>query len=301
MTKPFNKFVADTQFVLFPGAMGTELQRRGYKTTLPLWSASANTEAGELVTQIHKDYLDAGADIAVTNTFRTTPRTYKKIGLGESEAYEALRQSVAAAQRATASIKHRPAFVAGSIAPLEDCYEPDLVPEDGVLEAEHTQLANWLAESGVDFLLPETINSRREAYAMAKASAATGLPFIISFVVNADGSLLDGTPLSDAVALTDLPGRVAVMLNCRPIDILAPAFAQLSQVFGGIKGVYPNGIGQPHPDQGWVFQENSDSIAKYLSAVQAWQAQGARIIGGCCGTTPAYLQALSQLRLNAAA
>ena len=290
----FSQFLNDRKLVIFPGAMGTELQRRGYKTTLPLWSATANTDAFDLVRQIHADYLNAGADIAITNTFRTTPRTYAKTNQSRQIAYDALRRSVEASKAAVGAVKDRPTFVAGSFAPLEDCYEPDLVPGDQQLADEHGELAEWLAHSGSDLLLPETVNAGREAVAMARAASATGLPFIISFVVNADGSLLDGTSLSDAIALTNLPGREAVMLNCRPIDILVPAFDKLAEVYDGHKGVYPNGLGHPHPDQGWVFEENSDSIQKYVSAALSWKDAGARIIGGCCGTTPAYLQALSK-------
>lgn len=290
----FSQFLNDRKLVIFPGAMGTELQRRGYKTTLPLWSATANTDAFDLVRQIHADYLNAGADIAITNTFRTTPRTYAKTNQSRQIAYDALRRSVEASKAAVGAVKDRPTFVAGSFAPLEDCYEPDLVPGDQQLADEHGELAEWLADSGSDLLLPETVNAGREAVAMARAASATGLPFIISFVVNADGSLLDGTSLSDAIALTNLPGREAVMLNCRPIDILVPAFDKLTEVYDGHMGVYPNGLGHPHPDQGWVFEENSDSIQKYVSAALSWKDAGARIIGGCCGTTPAYLQALSK-------
>ena len=290
----FSQFLNDRKLVIFPGAMGTELQRRGYKTTLPLWSATANVDAFDLVQRIHADYLNAGADIAITNTFRTTPRTYAKTNQSRQIAYDALRRSVEASKAAVGAVKDRPTFVAGSFAPLEDCYEPDLVPGDQQLADEHGELAEWLADSGSDLLLPETVNAGREAVAMARAASATGLPFIISFVVNADGSLLDGTSLSDAIALTNLPGREAVMLNCRPIDILVPAFDKLAEVYDGHKGVYPNGLGHPHPDQGWVFEENSDSIQKYVSAALSWKDAGARIIGGCCGTTPAYLQALSK-------
>ena len=76
----FADFIQNAGAVLFPGGMGTELQRRGYKSALPLWSAAANLDAPGLVEQIHTDYLEAGASVAITNSFRTTPRAFRQSG-----------------------------------------------------------------------------------------------------------------------------------------------------------------------------------------------------------------------------
>lgn len=285
--------------LLFPGALGTELQRRGYNTALPLWSAQANLDAVDLVTEIHADYLSAGAQVCVTNTFRTTPRTFRKVGR-EDEARDALKCAVAAAHTAKARAGGPETLIAGSFAPLEDCYSPHLVPEQTMLEHEHGEQAQWLADEGVDFLLPETINARAEAKVMANAAQQTGLPFIISFVVDANARLLDGTVLEDAIKATDLPGRAGIMLNCRPIDVIdsvMPGLAKVSQ--GTAFGAYPNGIGHAHDEQGWIFMENADSVGRFVEASLRWKDLGATILGGCCGTTPAYLRALAQTLHNA--
>ena len=86
----FAEFIQNAGAVLFPGGMGTELQRRGYKSALPLWSAAANLDAPGLVEQIHTDYLEAGASVAITNSFRTTPRAFAKAGR-KAEALGALQ------------------------------------------------------------------------------------------------------------------------------------------------------------------------------------------------------------------
>jgi S-methylmethionine-dependent homocysteine/selenocysteine methylase len=290
----FSEFVVQTPLTVFAGAMGTELQRRGYKTKLPLWSASANIDAPELVTQIHADYFDAGADVCITNTFRTTPWTFKKLGR-ETEAHNALKKAVDAAKVAQKT-QNRRTYIGGSIAPLEDCYEPDLVPSDEDLTSEHQKLAEWLAAEGVDFLLPETVNALREARIMAKASSSTGLPFIISFVVDSNANLLDGTPIDVAVKETDFPGRIGISLNCRPIDVIDAAFDKLTSVYDGPIGLYPNGFGKPHDDLGWAFEENTDSVGRFVNTALQWNAAGAKIIGGCCGTTPEYIRALADAR-----
>jgi S-methylmethionine-dependent homocysteine/selenocysteine methylase len=297
MTKSLSsleKLIADRDLVILGGAMGTELQRRGYKTTLPLWSASANLDAIELVEEIHNDYFDAGADICITNTFRTTPRTFKKLGR-ELEAHDALKKSVAAAQKAQNAAK-RQVLCGGSVAPLEDCYRPDLVPSLDELEHEHGQLAEWLAAEGVDFILAETINEIKEAGVMARAASATGLPFIISFVVDGQAQLLDGSSIEDVIKATDVPGRVAISLNCRAIDIIDTAFNKLNTAYNGAVGLYPNGFGHPHDDEGWIFEDNDDSTEKFVQYALKWNEKGAKIIGGCCGATPAYIRALYEAK-----
>jgi S-methylmethionine-dependent homocysteine/selenocysteine methylase len=288
-SESFADFVQSADTVLFAGAMGTELQRRGYKSTLPLWSAAANLDAPGLVGQIHRDYFAAGADVAITNTFRTTPRAFRKAGR-ESEAAEALKKSVSIALDAKRNAG-RQVFVGGSFAPLEDCYRPDLVPNEAELRQEHALHAALLAQSGVDFLLPETINAGLEARMMAEAASATGLPFIISFVVDSGARLLDGTPLSEAVQITDLPGRLGISLNCRPIDTVDEAFQKLAMNYDGVIGLYPNGVGHAHDDLGWCFASNDDKIQKFVASALRWVKAGAKIIGGCCGTTPDYIRA----------
>src|SRR5262245_30418452 len=107
--------------MLLDGGTGTELLRRGYRTTLPLWSAGALLDRPDLVAAIHADYAKAGAEIVTANTFRTNVRALRKAGL-EARAPELNRLAVKLARDSGAP------FVAGSIAPLEDCYRPDLVP-----------------------------------------------------------------------------------------------------------------------------------------------------------------------------
>jgi S-methylmethionine-dependent homocysteine/selenocysteine methylase len=286
----FARFMRNAGTVIFPGGMGTELQRRGYRGAPPLWSAAANLDAPGLVEQIHADYFEAGAGVAVTNTFRTTPRTFAKAGR-EGEAWSALRQAVAAALGAKRKCG-RQVFVAGLFSPLEDCHRPDLAPPTEELREEHSRQAGWLAEAGVDFLLPETVNTGREGQIMAEAAAATGLSFIVSFIVDSEARLLDGTPIAEAVEKTDLPGRIAVSLNCRPIGTLDAAFRKLSSAYDGAIGLCPDGMGHAHDELGWCFEEDGDGIGKFTACAMRWRAAGATIIGGCCGTTPSYIQAL---------
>src|SRR5512146_1125855 len=141
--------------LVLDSAMGSELERRGLELDVPLWSARALVEAPDLVAAIHRENVDAGADVLTANTFRTTRTALDESGNAD-RAEELTRFAARLAREAVGPAK-RPVLVAGSVAPLFDCYRPDLVPEDvRPLEEAHAELAGTLASAGVDLLLLET-------------------------------------------------------------------------------------------------------------------------------------------------
>src|SRR5262245_41106780 len=115
--RPFRDRLAGTQPILLDGATGTELNRRGVDTSLPLWSAAALLRAPEVVRQIHADYVASGAQAITANTFRTHERNLRASGLADARrlASELTAQAVALARSAAGAL----AWVAGSQAPLE--------------------------------------------------------------------------------------------------------------------------------------------------------------------------------------
>src|SRR5262245_94057 len=137
------RFASDV--IILDGATGTELTRRGVSTTLPLWSAAALLTHPGVVEAIHRDYVVAGAEIIVANTFRTNVRTLRAAGLLD-RAPEMNRRAIELARRAAQSkIQNRKSkVVAASIAPVEDCYHAERVPDYETLLAEHWQMMLWL-------------------------------------------------------------------------------------------------------------------------------------------------------------
>src|SRR3990170_4956784 len=125
----FLKRITERRPILLDGATGSELGRRAVDIDLPLWSARALIEAPDVLAQIHADYLRAGAEIITANTFRTHRRSLERGGLGH-RALELTQYAVDIARAAVREASHRGngLFVAGSLAPLEDCYSPHLVP-----------------------------------------------------------------------------------------------------------------------------------------------------------------------------
>ncbi len=273
--------------LLLDGATGTELNRRGVDTGLPLWSANALlTDSGiDTLRQIHRDYLNAGADIITANTFRTHRRALAGKGC---DARELTKRAVEAAREAVAQIGNL-RYIAGSIAPLEDCYTPQLVPSDAECRTEHSERIHHLVEAGVDVLLVETMNTIREAAIAARLAVITGLPTIVSFVCGVDSRLLSGETLPAAADVLLPIGIAAIGVNCGPTPTLAAPLAELRAACGENFPLIGYGnIGYADDKQGWVNTDavDPDSYARYA---KEWPAQ---IIGGCCGTTPEHIQRL---------
>lgn len=279
------------QLLLLDGATGTELNRRGVDTGLPLWSANALTcDTGlNALRQIHLDYLKAGADIVTANTFRTHRRVLAGKGY---DARDLTRRAVATAQEAVAEFG-QPARVAGSVAPLEDCYRPDRVPSDDECRAEHAERIQHLVEAGVDLLLIETMNSIREAVIAARLAMLTGRPTWVSFVCDREGRILSGESVAVAAELLLPLGVNALGVNCGPAHTLAKPLAELRAVCGPKFPLLAYGnIGYADEKHGWV---NTDAVdpENYLQYAQQWPAQ---IVGGCCGTTPEHIRTLRARR-----
>jgi S-methylmethionine-dependent homocysteine/selenocysteine methylase len=279
------------QPVLLDGATGTELTRRGVDTGLPLWSANALlTEQGaRVLQQIHADYLAAGAEVITANTFRTHIRALAPNGNGQ-RALELTRRAVEIARAAIAETPgDTPRFVAGSISTLEDCYRPDLVPPDDECRTEHSERVHHLIGSGVDLLLLETFNSIREAVIAAKLATITGTPVVVSFVCNPKGRILSGETLTEAASQLLPLGVVALGVNCGPTPSLSMPLAELRTVCGPDFPLIAYGnIGYPDDEIGWVNTDAEDPII-YCQHAAKWPA---KIIGGCCGTTPAHIELL---------
>ena len=277
--------------LILDGATGTELNRRGVDTGLPLWSANAlmSDRDAKILQQIHEDYLRASADIITTNTFRTHRRVLAPSG-NAHRALELTRRAVDTARAAIANVpSDKPRFVAGSISTLEDCYRPDLVPSDEELRAEHSERIHHLVECGVDLILIETINTIREAFIIAKLATITGTPVIVSFVCDRDGKLLSGETLTEAASQLLPLGICAIGVNCGPTPNLARPLAELQLACGKDFPLIAYGnIGYADDEVGWV-NTDSENPKAYCEHASHWPV---KIVGGCCGTTPEHITEL---------
>jgi S-methylmethionine-dependent homocysteine/selenocysteine methylase len=277
--------------LLLDGATGTEIERRGAPTPLPLWSAPILYEQPELLVQIHADYVAAGVDALTANTFRTQRRTLARGGWAHRAA-ELTDQAVALARRGAArEAPERRVFVLGSAPTLEDCYRPDLVPNDAELATEHREHAANLVAAGVDAILVETMNTIREAVFATRAAHAAGAEALVSFVCWEGATLLSGEPLAEALAAVEREAPLALLVNCLPPTNVAPCLAVLAAQDRPF-GVYAN-LGAPDDSTGFTRSEDCTPEA-FAAEASGWLEAGARLVGGCCGTTPSHLFAVAQ-------
>ncbi len=287
MENRFATRLAEPGFVLLDGATGTVLEARGFSAPLPLWTGDAAVRAPVTLLHVHAEYLAAGADVVTANTFRTSPYALRAAGYA-GEAAALTRDTVAIARAACAAAGR--GLVAGSVAPLEDCFHPERVPNDATLKHEHAAHIRNLCDAGVDVLLLETMNTGREARIAAQLALETERPVLVSVILDAENSqqLLSGE--SVAVVLEQLgqlrvSGRqvAGVLVNCAPAAIAGRALAENR---GALIGAYPNA---GHPP--------AASASDFAAWGRTALALGAQIFGGCCGTTPDHIRALAALRL----
>jgi S-methylmethionine-dependent homocysteine/selenocysteine methylase len=271
---------------LLDGPMGTELLARGVPTPLPGWSAHALEDAPEVVRAIHRDYAEAGARVHTTNTFRTRRQLFP-------DRWRELARAAVELARSAIPPTHR---VAGSIAPLEDCYRPDLSPvrrDRTGTRAEHLALARVLADAGCDLLLCETFPDVEEGLLALDAALETGKPCWISFTPGYRADLLQPAEIAAAARCAARAGAQAVLVNCLPasnsLTYLTPLGAALAGT-GVPFGCYAN-AGTADAKMGWISRPRASSL--YAQLASRWSSMGASIIGGCCGTGPQHIRALA--------
>ena len=267
--------------IVLDGATGTELGLRGVDTRGVLFSAEALLSAKGTGTlrDVHRDYARAGAQVVTANTFRTNPR---KAGARWREL----------TQLAVRLARESGAVVAGSMAPVEDCYLADLRPPPEVALREHRELASALADAGCDLLLVETVAAADEGLAAVRAAVATGLPVWVAAMAMPDGSMRSGDDLIAFFGDARSAGARAALINCVPVDGVDLGLAAAA-ASGLPFGAYAH-MGEVDPAAGWPATPLL-SPAEYAARAAVWVARGASIVGGCCGTTPAHIAAIARL------
>ena len=285
-----------SEILLLDGATGTELDRRGVSVGLPGWSAGAILDAPDVLSAIHREYLEAGAGAITANTFRTHRRSLKRAGIGHEDPEMLTRRAVQLAREACLSISSK-ALVLGSVAQLEDCYRPDLAPDAAACRAEHAELIECLSNFGVDFVLIETMNNLAEAGAAVEAARGV-VPgrWMVSFCARAaaaPGVLLSGEPVGPLLEMVH--DAYAVGVNCvaaphveAQVRFLREALPDHVRIMA-----YAN-VGYADESGGWVITDAVDPQA-YAQYALRWIEAGATIVGGCCGTTPDTIRAIADV------
>jgi S-methylmethionine-dependent homocysteine/selenocysteine methylase len=253
--------------ILLDGPLGTELERRGIETPPPGWSAYAIDRAPEIIAAIHRDYAAAGATVHTANTFRTKRRQFP-------DRWQALAEKAITIARESVPSSHR---IAASIAPLEDCWRPDLTPTADECRREHGEVARVMADAGADILLCETFAHPGEAVLAVEAAVRTKKETWVALTAGPDANLMTPDEMRSVARMCVLAGASIVLVNCTPPE---RSLVYLQAIEHTKTGVYANA--------------GSISIDEYVQHARAWIAHGATIIGSCCGTGPSYIHEINE-------
>jgi 5-methyltetrahydrofolate--homocysteine methyltransferase len=287
MRTSLSALLASNRVLLADGATGTNYFNAGLASGEPpeFWT----TDRPDEVMGLHQRFVDAGADIILTNTFGCNPQRLK-LHNAQDRTHE-LAKRAAELARKVADAADRPIVVAGSVGPTGELFEPMGALTREIAVASFTTQIAGLREGGADVVWIETMSSPEEINAAAEAAIAVGLPYVITCSFDTAGRTMMGLlPKSLADTVTSQPvAPLAIGANCgvgAPDILVSLLQMQEAPYVLVVKG----NCGVPHFEgTEAVYSGTPELMANYAGlAIDA----GARIIGGCCGTTPEHLGAM---------
>ena len=280
----------ESRVLVCDGAMGTMLYAKGVFINTSF--DALNLTRPELVESVHHEYLQAGADILETNTFGANRIKLGTFGLGDKLRDINAEGARIARRAAQAAVAGTNPFVAGAIGPLGIRIEP--WGKTGVDEASayFREQAEALLEGGVDLFILETFRDLNEVGAAIDAvRAISDLPIVAQMTTEEDGDTLDGTPPERFAPELERRGATVIGVNCAvgPAPMLE-TIERMAAVTRRPLSAQPN-AGKPRDVEGRnIYLCSPEYMASYA---RRFMRHGARVVGGCCGTTPAHIAQIS--------
>ncbi|OPL10847.1 MAG: hypothetical protein AVO34_09495 [Firmicutes bacterium ML8_F2] len=281
----FTRLFGEKRILLFDGAMGTEVAARGGDT-----GVESNLRNPQTVLAVHQDYVRAGADMLITNTF-----ILNHISMVKRKAAVSMREANSAAVRLAVEAAGGKLPVFGDLGPTGELLKPyGTFTEDQFYQC-YAEQASILAEEGVDGLIIETVSDLREAECALRACREkNNLPVILSLAYTSSGKggrTIMGVTVKEAAEAAEKYGADAVGANCGDLDPLGMAeIVALYKKSTALPVIVQPNAGKPKLADGkTVFDMQPEEFAEGMLACLA---AGATIVGGCCGTTPAHIDAL---------
>ncbi len=290
-----DELLAERGVLLADGAIGTNFFARGLETGYPpeLWSV----EEADKVSELHHQFLEAGSDIILTNSFGGT--SYRlKLHNAQDRAVElnhAAAQLARGAADAHQSKTGKRVIVAGSMGPSGELFTPLGTLDHASAFAAFKEQADALASGGVDILWIETMSSLEEVDAAFDAASQTGLPVVATMTFDTAGKSMMGVEPVDYANHIGGRGAAAGGANCGigPAELINSVMAmKLSQLSGGKKLplVAKGNCGIPEYRGGEIHYHGSPELMARYAAIA--RDIGISIIGGCCGTTLVHVEAM---------
>jgi 5-methyltetrahydrofolate--homocysteine methyltransferase len=273
----------DAGVLLLDGGMGSLLMARGLEAgRAPEWWV---VEHPDRVEGVHRAYVEAGSDIIETDTFGASPPKLRAAGLA-GRCREVNARAVEIARRACAG----GTLVAGDIGPSGLLLPPVGSAAAAEMREAFAEQASALAEAGADLLSIETMFDLREALAALEAAAATGLPVLASMTLESRKRgffTIMGDSIAGSLAALADAGAAAAGFNCTVTPRVMLAMVEEAGRTASVPIVAQPNAGAPRATaDGAVYDESPEEFAQALAAMAA---AGARLLGGCCGTTPEFI------------
>jgi len=290
----------DGTLVVIDGGMGSELEAQGATMDHDAWSGLANLADPDLVRRVHEDYVRAGADVLITNTFMSGSGPMARAGA--EERFElANRSAVKAAREASLAATDRPIVIAGSVA-VTEMSAPEVARgagEQRALRDGYARQIELLVDEGVDLLALEMVEHPRYAEPAVEAALQSGLPIWLGVCVQADDHEHDdhNPPVITsehrqvaALATGDAFDAVCVMHT--DVEDVAAVLDLIAGTWDGPVGAYPHHGVWKRPS--WQFLHLPPE--RFVELARPWRESGVSMIGGCCGIGPSQIAALERLR-----
>ncbi|MCX8659711.1 homocysteine S-methyltransferase [Gilliamella sp. B2772] len=290
--------ISFNQNIIIDGALASELQRRGCDLNDSLWSAKVLIEQPDLIRQVHYDYFKAGADCATTASYQASPLGFAKKGISLDESIKLIKKSVELAQQAkeqylTQIGKNKPLFIAGSVGPY-GAYLADGSEYTGNYQLSEKEFIEFhqiriqaLIDAKADILACETLPNFAEIKAIVKVlKQYPTMTAWFSFTLKDANHLSDGTPLKEVIDyLNNVDQVVSVGINCIALEEVTAALTVLQTLTRKPLIVYPNS-GEQYDPTTKQWHKNHQHNCTFKNQLPTWLKLGAKLIGGCCQTTP---------------
>jgi S-methylmethionine-dependent homocysteine/selenocysteine methylase len=283
------------EVVILDGATGTELERRGAPMDEAAWDAAALLTHPDMVREVHEDYIRAGADVIITNTFATARHVLEPAGMGERFRELNIR-AVTLAKEARENAAEGPVFIAGSISTFTARYDYSYEPRAERARANYREQAEVLAESEADVIALEMMRDIEQTTYALEAAVSTGLPVWVGFSCKStdEGTIVlwDGDhTLTEAMERIPPLGASLVSIMHTLTEDTAPALRDMSERWSGPVGAYPHSGEFIMPNWQFIDMISPEDFARQA---QGWLEMGVQLIGGCCGIGPEHIRQLKE-------
>jgi S-methylmethionine-dependent homocysteine/selenocysteine methylase len=286
------------EVLLIDGAMGTELQRRDVPMSMEAWSGTAVRLHAETVREVHEDYIRAGAQVIITNTFGSNRLMLEGAGLAD-EVVSINQQAVQSAMQARDNVEAPGISVAGSISAMPPSFDWSAYPEAQVELDAYRELAGILVEGGVDIIALEMMMEDVHAPLAMQAALETGLPIWLGVSCKEHPNSGDVVSFSHEEVPFDVPLEALIPMKPDMVNIMHSEIRTIHRAIEMVKKRWDGPIGV-YPESGHFVQPNWDFVdvipADDLAIeAQSWLQSGVQLLGGCCGTGPEHIRALRSL------